>query len=458
MIYVANSWMFAIDVFTLLMVKMLVHNFEKKVTSFGFILNLFGVLFFAFIDLMVDDLVFLLLVLFDWFFMYIAVKLKKRTTIDYEHLSFLTIVIILLFVIFSLTNYLVNVLFLRTKLIASFDPNLLEIELSNKESCLFFVAFSLIALTIIGLMHLVVRHLKIRKRLKQFYLRISELKLENRGFKMVFIFLVYIEVIVSITNAQHITSKIQLMLIIVFVASIVFMVWQVITFAQSFSIKKIAQQELHYAKETNAYLKGIEKQNNEIREFKHDFKNIILSMQESLDNNSSLVLKNYLEELSQQDKFMNKIKEVSFVKINHLKNEAIRSLVVQKFFQAKSKKINLIIETGDNDIELNHSIITIVRILGILLDNAIEYAEEQHLTEIRCAFITFDNIIEISIENQLVDKVEIRKIYEMGYSTKENHDGLGLYNVKRLTNQTDGLYFNVEAKKGRFQTTLVIER
>lgn len=45
MIYVANSWMFAIDVFTLLMVKMLVHNFEKKVTSFGFILNLFGVLF-----------------------------------------------------------------------------------------------------------------------------------------------------------------------------------------------------------------------------------------------------------------------------------------------------------------------------------------------------------------------------------------------------------------------------
>ena len=85
------------------------------------------------------------------------------------------------------------------------------------------------------------------------------------------------------------------------------------------------------------------------------------------------------------------------------------------------------------------------RILGILLDNAIEAAKECEEKVINVRFIKdFKVNRELVIIENSYKKVDldIEKIFEKGYSTKkeekDNH-GLGLWTVRKILNQTDNL-------------------
>ncbi len=84
---------------------------------------------------------------------------------------------------------------------------------------------------------------------------------------------------------------------------------------------------------------------------------------------------------------------------------------------------------------LNMKIYEFARILGILLDNAIEASEECNEKIIN---ITFRNDIRnnrqiISIENTYPNKeIDTEKIFEKGVSEKENHTGLGLWEVRKI--------------------------
>lgn len=95
--------------------------------------------------------------------------------------------------------------------------------------------------------------------------------------------------------------------------------------------------------------------------------------------------------------------------------------------------------------EIKISAYEFCRILGILLDNAIEAAKECEEKVINVRFIKdFKVNRELVIIENSYKKVDldIEKIFEKGYSTKkekkDNH-GLGLWTVRKILNQTDNL-------------------
>ena len=75
------------------------------------------------------------------------------------------------------------------------------------------------------------------------------------------------------------------------------------------------------------------------------------------------------------------------------------------------------------------------RILGILLDNAIDASSR---SDEKIINLTFKNDYKSSrqiviIENSYSDKnIDIKKIFEKGVSFKENHTGLGLWNIQQI--------------------------
>ena len=80
------------------------------------------------------------------------------------------------------------------------------------------------------------------------------------------------------------------------------------------------------------------------------------------------------------------------------------------------------------------------RILGILLDNAIEASSE---SEEKIINITFRNDTKnnrqlITIENTYKNKdIDTEKIFEKGVTEKENHTGLGLWEVRKILNKNN---------------------
>ena len=82
------------------------------------------------------------------------------------------------------------------------------------------------------------------------------------------------------------------------------------------------------------------------------------------------------------------------------------------------------------------------RILGILLDNAIEAAEQSNEKLINISFRKDDknkrNII--LIENSYANKeIDIDTIFHKGYTEKENHSGIGLWEVRKLLSKNNNV-------------------
>lgn len=91
---------------------------------------------------------------------------------------------------------------------------------------------------------------------------------------------------------------------------------------------------------------------------------------------------------------------------------------------------------------LNMKIYEFARILGILLDNAIEASYE---CDEKIINITFRNDIKntrqlITIENTYKNKqIDMNKIFEKGITEKENHTGLGLWEVRKIVKKNNNV-------------------
>ena len=99
------------------------------------------------------------------------------------------------------------------------------------------------------------------------------------------------------------------------------------------------------------------------------------------------------------------------------------------------------------------------RILGILLDNAIDAASECDEKVLNIVFRTEDknNRNIISIENTYKDKdVNIEQIFNKGVSGKENHTGLGLWEIRQILKKNNNVNLYTTKNENYFSQQLEI--
>ena len=99
------------------------------------------------------------------------------------------------------------------------------------------------------------------------------------------------------------------------------------------------------------------------------------------------------------------------------------------------------------------------RMLGILIDNAIEAASETDEKIVKIMFRDSSNNrtqiikIENSYKNKDVDK---NKIFEKGVTGKENHSGMGLWEVKQIIKRNNNINLITEPNEKYFKQCLEI--
>ena len=191
----------------------------------------------------------------------------------------------------------------------------------------------------------------------------------------------------------------------------------------------IARQNLE---ETRLMNKTLTILNDKIRAFRHDFNNIIQALGGYIQAKDMDGLEKYYSQLLKDCQEVNNLTGLNPESIN---NPAIYSLLASKYYLATEKGIefNLDIFMDLNSIDMK--IYEFCRILGILLDNAIQATqecEEKHITvtirkDTRCKRQL------LIVENTYKEKdIDTEKIFEKGYSTKEGNTGLGLWEVRQI--------------------------
>lgn len=193
-----------------------------------------------------------------------------------------------------------------------------------------------------------------------------------------------------------------------------------------------------------------------VRGFKHDFDNIVTTIGGYIKTEDMEGLKKYYLQLVDDCEKVNTLYILNPEVVN---NDGIYNLLTKKYYDADSKNIKMNISFLLDLGNLHMKIYEFARILGILLDNAIEASSECDEKIINLSFRndTKNSRELIVIENTYNNKnVDTEKIFEKGISEKEDHTGLGLWEVRKIVKKNNNVNLHTSKNKKFFSQTLEI--
>ena len=225
-------------------------------------------------------------------------------------------------------------------------------------------------------------------------------------------------------------------------------------------IKIDVEAEKQKLEQQKKYIESLEKNNNEIRKFKHDFNNIILGLE-------GYITSNEVDNIKLRDYFYNNIKnfntkiELDNIVLSHLNNikvPSIKNLLTNKIISAQNNdfKVNICVDDEINNFYVNE--MQLSRILGIFLDNSLEAGLELDNNRfIELIILKANKTIVIQITNTFKNtNLDIDKINESGYSTKGENRGIGLSSANDIISKHN-MILNTRIEDNLFKQILTIE-
>ena len=208
------------------------------------------------------------------------------------------------------------------------------------------------------------------------------------------------------------------------------------------------------------YILDLEKNNNEIRKFKHDFNNIILGLDGYINNDDfdKEKLKKYFNSTIMTFNNNIELNDIVIAKLNSIKVSSLKSLITNKVLVAQNNNIDFDINIQGEIHNFYTDEMQLSRVLGILLDNAIEASLElTHDKKIEMNIIQIDKTTDIQISNTFNNTgTPITDFNKEGFSTKGTNRGLGLSSAHEIANKLNML-LNTEIDGNTFIQNLSIE-
>lgn len=211
-------------------------------------------------------------------------------------------------------------------------------------------------------------------------------------------------------------------------------------------IKYTKLQKANYSlKKVRTYNENLNKLNEELHKFKHDFSNILQCIDGYIVNENMSGLKNYFSGIKKE---CTNINNIASLNPNLISDPGLYSLISSKYTLAEDLGLDFNIEITSNLSDITVPPYILTRILGILLDNSIEAAKLSKEKEI---FFSVSSSLPnvntrkyiIMIKNSYLDKnIDIDKLKEKGFTSKASKDGshgIGLWEVDKILKRNENI-------------------
>lgn len=190
------------------------------------------------------------------------------------------------------------------------------------------------------------------------------------------------------------------------------------------------------------------------RTFRHDFNNIMQAIGGYIKTNNMYDLKNYYNSLIPE---CFKINNLYRFHSKLMENAAIYSVVSNKYNVAEDNNVKMSLNILLDLSSLRINTYTLTRILGILLDNAIEASKECNQKIVNISFQDYKDKQLIIVENTYLAKgISTKKIFEKNFTTKKDNSGLGLWKISKILSKNQNLNLYTQAGKEFFSQQLEI--
>lgn len=283
-----------------------------------------------------------------------------------------------------------------------------------------------------------------------------------------YLYLVTIIISIVYTESTHIPPvSIFFISFLILQALFAIGIYNLMLIEQKQIIQKRKQEEFiknqHQLEEYTTYL---EKSEDDLRAFRHDYKNILNSLKGSAQEG------NVQEVIQKLDKYtetnLNSKALLKYKDVNHIYVKSVKSIIISKLTELYNLDIPYNFECRNNIRNLPDHVdeLDLVRIIGITFDNAIEESKaliaEKH--DIRSAEVQimvysdgpgeFEYEIRNKIENR---KISTQEIQQRGFTTKKDHKGLGLTNIKEIDSKYPDMSISYTVRDGWFDFYMTID-
>lgn len=224
------------------------------------------------------------------------------------------------------------------------------------------------------------------------------------------------------------------------------------------------------------YTDKIESLYLDIRTFKHDYINILSSLHGYIAEQDYKGLETYFQKEILPTGAKIALEDSIYGRLGNIQNTEIKSIIYAKIFPALKEGIYVTTDVREKIADYPMNIVDLVRILGILLDNAVEasLASEKKFLSIgfrkdrEGIYIQITNsslkIDFINIDNNMINRNNtnsthgnnVEKLYEKGTTTKKGNRGIGLFEVRQILSRYPNALLSTEYKEFIFTQKLTL--
>ena len=240
----------------------------------------------------------------------------------------------------------------------------------------------------------------------------------------------------------------------------------IVSIQQELLNKQKQKEILDNQHQLEEYASYLEKSEDDLRAFRHDYKNILNSLKVSAQEG------NVKEVIQKLDKYtetnLNSKALLKYKDVNHIYVKSIKSIIISKLTELYNLNIPYNFECRSNIHNLPDHVneLDLVRIIGITFDNAIEESKalvaEKH--DIRSAEVQImvysdgPDEFEFEIRNKIQNKkISTSQIQQRGFTTKKDHKGLGLANIKEIEGKYPDMSISYTIQDGWFDFYMTID-
>ncbi len=362
------------------------------------------------------------------------------------------IVLVIIIIIFFYTKiklYSILVVLFTTMILYITNFITVYIHLTIKDYIPFKFVLQLIHFTFFVIITLIIAYLT---QLLFNKLKVSYLSLNKRYLFIITIVLFISFILLYMVSQTDMRGNDTLKLYAILLMGIMVFLSVVILVMSNFTLREMRYKR--NVKEIEAYYEytlRIESINNEMRKFRHDYVNILTTLSDYIREDDMPGLRIYFNEniVPMKDKL--KTRSIKMNGIEKLKVREIKGLITTKIIQAQEKRIPISIEVPDEIDRIDMNTVELSRIIGIIVDNAIEASENLEEPLINIAFIDNEEAVTFIVMNKCSDDIpKIHELFEQGFSTKGDNRGLGLSTLKELTDSNENVLLDTVIENGYF--------
>ena len=197
--------------------------------------------------------------------------------------------------------------------------------------------------------------------------------------------------------------------------------------------KEIIEQKDTQLNELSSYSHHVESLYEEIRNFRHDYINILTSLKLGIDNQDIEAIKTVYNGVLRDSANQFYDSKFDIAKLSNIKNDAIKSILSAKLLEAQNRGISISVEIEEPVSNFRIELLDFITVLSILCDNAIEATIKATSPRMTVVFINNDDSLVLIVENSIKsEKVDVSHIFNRGHSSKGENRGIGLYNVNSV--------------------------